>query len=74
MNITDALATQVESIMVDYKTNAGKVMESKKLDPTQMRAKMDALIEEKNLKLKKILTSEQLNTLLPTTEQKKDNF
>ncbi|MFC5283645.1 hypothetical protein [Pedobacter alpinus] len=72
LNITDSLAKQVESIMATYKTDAGKLMDSKKLDPTEMRAKMDALIVEKNLKLKKILTAEQLNKLLPTTEKKKD--
>ena len=72
LNITDALATQVEGIMAAYKTNAGKLAENKKLDPTEMRAKIDALIEEKNSKLKKILTEEQLNKFLPTSEKKKD--
>ena len=60
--------------MADYKTNASKVAESKKLGPQEMRTKIDVLIEEKNNKLKKLLTQEQLNRLLPTTEIKKTDF
>lgn len=72
INITDSLAAQVENIMATYKASASKVMESKKLNPEEMRIKIDALIEEKNVKLKKNLTEEQLDKLLPTTEKKKD--
>ncbi|WP_017256995.1 hypothetical protein [Pedobacter arcticus] len=71
LNITNAVAIQVEAIMADYKTNASKVAESKKLAPQEMRTKIDVLIEEKNNKLKKLLTQEQLNKLLPTTERTK---
>ncbi len=71
LNITDSLSTKVESIMATYKADAGKVMESKKLNPQEMRLKIDALIEDKNTKLKKILTEEQPDKLLPTTEKVK---
>ncbi len=71
LNITDSLSTEVESIMATYKADAGKVAESKKLSPQEMRAKIDVLIDEKNAKLKKILTDEQLDKLLPTTEKVK---
>lgn len=71
LNITDSLATQVETILADYKPNANKVAENKKLNAANMRIKIDALIADKNTKLKKILTEEQLFKLLPTTEKKK---
>ncbi len=71
LNITDSLSTNVESIMATYKADTGKVMESKKLNPQEMRLKIDALIEEKNVKLKKILNEEQLDKLLPTSKKVK---
>ena len=55
LNITDSLSKKVESIMAIYKADAGKVAESKKLSPQEMRAKIDALMEEKNSKLKSCL-------------------
>lgn len=72
LNITNALAIEVESIMASYKTSANKIIDNKKLDPEEIRTKIDILIEEKNIKLKKILTQEQLDKLLPTTEKRKD--
>lgn len=72
LNITDSIAKQVETILADYKTNANKVTDNKKLNAAEMRTKIDALIEDKNIKLKKILTEEQLFKFLPTTEKKKN--
>lgn len=36
--------------MATYKANASKVMESKKLNPQEMRTKIDALIRRKEYK------------------------
>lgn len=72
INVSDSLASIVESIMATYKVSVSKIMESKNLNPDEMRIKIDALIEERKFKLKKILTEEQLDKLLPTTEKKKD--
>ncbi len=72
LNITDSLTTQVETIMANYKTNAAKVMENKKFTPEEMRTKIEALIEDKNNKLKKILSEDQLQKFLPTSEKKKE--
>ncbi len=67
--ITDQKAQQVVLILDQYKENAKIAIGDKSLTPEELTVKMDQLIDEKNMKLKKILTEEQSNKLIPTTER-----
>jgi hypothetical protein len=70
--VTKAKALQVASILDQYKENAKIAIDDKSLTPETLRAKLDQLIDEKNTKLKQLLTAEQSNKIIPTTERKRN--
>ena len=72
LSITQEKAQQVASIMDQYKENAKIAIDDKSLTQETLRAKMDLLIDEKNTKLKKILTEEQSSKIIPTTERRRN--
>ncbi len=68
--VTETKAQQIVFILDEYKENAKLVINDKSLNRDALRVKLDVLIDEKNMKLKKILTEEQSNKLIPTTERR----
>lgn len=71
LNIPDSSAAKTWSIIDEYKSNAKKVMRNDQLNDQQKRATIDSLIDNKNEKISKILTQEQLKTIISVTEFKK---
>lgn len=69
LGIPEKIAQQVLSIITNYKTEAQKAIDNKNLNERQIRDQISQLVDEKNAKLNKILTPEQLQKLMPTTEQ-----
>lgn len=69
LGISEKLAQQVLSIVTTYKTEAKKAIANKSLNESQIREQISVLVDEKNAKLSKILKPEQLQKLMPTTEQ-----
>jgi len=65
-------AKQVASIMDSYKEDVKKVVSDATLSPETRRIKIDELITEKNKKLGRMLSTSQLEKIIPTTERKKN--
>jgi len=65
-------AKQVASIMDSYKEDVKKVVSDATLSPETRRIKIDELITEKNKKLGLMLSTSQLEKIIPTTERKKN--
>lgn len=72
LSVSESKAKQVAAIMADYKANAHKAVDDKSLSPLALRAKLDTLIAEKNSRLEKILTEQQLQKIIPTTERRQN--
>ncbi|UKJ06176.1 hypothetical protein [Solitalea lacus] len=70
--LNNAAALKTFQIINLYKESV-KILLSKGLSEVELRAKIDLLIDEKNEKLKKILTTEQLEKIVPKTELQKKN-
>jgi hypothetical protein len=66
--VNSSTAQQVVLIIDDYKTKAKVVSEDQTLADENKRIKMNNLIHEKVLGLKKLLTARQLQKILPTSE------
>lgn len=71
LSVTDKKAEAVVLIMDQYKADAKKLIGDKALTESVRRVKFKALIDEKNSKLEKILTEEQLQKIVSTTERNK---
>ena len=69
LSVTDSKAEEVVLIMDQYKADAKKLINDKNLTEDARRMKFDGLIDEKNSKLKKVLTEQQLEKMVPTTER-----
>lgn len=72
LSVTDAKARQVAAIMDDYKTKAKILEADTRLNQDKLRIKFDALIADKNTKLEKLLTEEQLQKIVPISERTKN--
>jgi hypothetical protein len=68
LGISDATSASVMTIMDAYKDSLNIVINDKRLTANEQRNKIDALIEQKNRNLKKILTDIQLRKYVPVTE------
>lgn len=66
--VPEATAAKVAAIMNTYKENAKKVID-KKLGTLEAQAQLNQLIEEKNKQLALLLTEQQLNKIVPTSER-----
>jgi hypothetical protein len=69
LGISEKTAQQVLSIITAYKIEAKKAIDNKSLNESQIREQISLLVDKKNAKLNKILTPEQLQKLMPTTEK-----
>ncbi|MGB4776060.1 MAG: hypothetical protein WBP45_12855 [Daejeonella sp.] len=69
LSVTEQKAEQVQVILNQYKENAKLLISDKNLTEDTRRAKFEQLVDDKNSRLKKILTEEQSNKLIPTTER-----
>lgn len=69
LKIDTLAAGQVVSIQEAYKTAVRKVIANGSLSDDQKRAEIISLADEKNKKLRKFLTAEQLLDIVPTTER-----
>ena len=56
--------------MDEYKSAAKKIIDDSSLNEGTKKIKFDALIDDKNKKLGQILTEQQLNKIIPTTERR----
>ena len=65
-------AKQAATIMNAYKSKAAAVAADNSLSSTEKKAKFDALIDDKNTKLSRILSTQQLKKIVPTTELNKN--
>lgn len=72
LSVSESKAQQVASILDQYKAAANQAASDKNLSQQQIRTKLDLLIDEKNSRLEKILTEQQLLEIIPTTERRKD--
>jgi hypothetical protein len=72
LSITKEKAQQISLIMDQYKASANLAINDKSLNEETLRTKINQLIDEKNTKLKQLLTEEQSNKLIPTTERKRN--
>ena len=67
--INEEKAKEVAAVQDTYKAGLKAVMASNELNDEAKRQKIDELITEKNQKLSQILSSEELNKLLPASER-----
>ncbi len=67
LNVDSAKAEQVSRIQDDYKT-AMKALEGQNQDPETRRARIKALMDDKNRRLSALLTAEQQRRIIPPTE------
>lgn len=72
LEITDKNAQEVLSIMDQYKESAKQLINDKGLTEEGKRIKFAQLIDNKNAKLKKILTEQQLEKMVPASERHND--
>ncbi|WP_276359155.1 hypothetical protein [Daejeonella sp. H1SJ63] len=70
--VPEGIAQQVAFILDQYKEKAKASINDKSLTGDSLRVKLDQLIDDKNSKLKKILTEQQLQKIVPTTERRKN--
>jgi hypothetical protein len=70
LSIPDEKAGQVVLILDQYKTKAKNTINDKALSEAERRAKLDLLIAEKNISLTKLLTPQQLQKIIPSTEKR----
>ena len=71
LGIDTARAAQVFAIQTGYKSALKAVLSNSSLSETDKRAKIDKLIADKNNQLESILTPEQADRFIPTTERKR---
>ena len=69
LSVSQSKAQQVVSILDQYKQEAKAAVNNKSLKDDERKVKLDQLIDEKNSKLKKILTEQQLQKIVPSTEK-----
>ncbi|MES2063581.1 MAG: hypothetical protein V4456_16760 [Bacteroidota bacterium] len=67
-----ATARQVNDIQESYKRSARLVIANATLNEQQRRAAIDALIDEKNRKLEKLLPPLKRGKVIPTTERRRN--
>jgi archaellum component FlaF (FlaF/FlaG flagellin family) len=70
LHVDEIKAGQVAVINDNYKQSVKNVISDGGLSEKQKRSKIDVLIAEKNRQLNAILTREQLNKIVPTSERK----
>lgn len=71
LSLSESSATQVVTIMDTYKESAKKVISNKALTPADKKVRLDKLIDEKNKQLSTLLTEQQFNKVVPTSERAK---
>ncbi len=69
LNTDSVKAEQVLTIMLTYKTSLKQVVANQSLNEESKISQMKALIAEKNKQLGGILTTQQLEKIIPTTER-----
>lgn len=72
LTVTDSTAEKVIVILDQYKEAAKQLINDKNLTEDIRRVKFDMLIDEKNNKLQKILTEQQLQKMVPSSERRKE--
>jgi formyltetrahydrofolate hydrolase len=70
LGVTGDKAELIVNIMADYKKNAKVLVANTTLSDDAKKAKIAELVTEKNSKLQKVLTKEQLQKLIPNSEIK----
>ncbi|PWG81602.1 hypothetical protein [Pararcticibacter amylolyticus] len=71
LSLSEDQARQVAEVHGNYKKAVNAVLSEPGLSEEQKRVKIDILIEEKNKKLSSLLTTEQMNKVVPSTELRK---
>ncbi|WP_419801434.1 hypothetical protein [Mucilaginibacter sp.] len=71
LSLSETSAAQVVTIMDKYKQSAKIVISDKALTPEDKKARLDKLIEEKNKQLFPLLSEQQFNKIVPTSERSK---
>jgi hypothetical protein len=69
LNIDAVKAQKASAVIATYKSNVNTISTNNTLSEEQKRAKIDNLIAAKNKTLKKLLSDQQLQQLLPTSER-----
>jgi hypothetical protein len=72
LSISNEKAGQVVLILDQYKAKAKSIINDKALPEAERRVKFDLAIDEKNISLTKLLTLQQLQKIIPSTEKRKD--
>ena len=63
-------ARRVSDAQESYKKGARQVMDNRALTEQQKRTAIDGLIDEKNRKLEQLLSPQQRDMIIPTTERR----
>jgi hypothetical protein len=74
LNIDSAKAEQVLSIMLKYKENLNQVVTNANLNVEGKSPLIKDLIKEKNRQLEAILTKEEQEKIIPTTEREPEKL
>lgn len=69
LSVSQSKAKAVFSILDDYKVSAMKVISDASLTENTRREKLNQLIDDRNSKLKKELTEQQLQKIVPSHER-----
>jgi hypothetical protein len=72
LGVPQAKATEVAQIIDNYKLKAKALSNNTSLTEEDKRFKFQELIDAKNASLTKILTEQQLQKIVPSTERKKN--
>ncbi|MDT3403603.1 hypothetical protein [Mucilaginibacter terrae] len=73
LHIDSAKAQQVAQVQDEYKAGLNALMAETGLSQEQRKQRVKALMQEKNRKLKTMLTPEQQAKIIPTTERTPEN-
>jgi hypothetical protein len=71
LGVTEEKAKEVILIMESYKANLRQIIDDSALSEDQKKQKFSQILDEKNAKYKKILTTEQLKKIVPASELNK---
>lgn len=71
LSLSQTSAVQVVTIMDKYKQSAKIVISDKASTPADKKVRLDKLIDEKNKQLSPLLTEQQFNKVVPTSERSK---
>ena len=70
LSISEIKAEQVVTILSQYKTKAKDIVNNQAYSEAERKTKLDLIIDEKNNGLTKLLTPQQLEKVIPSTERR----